>query len=77
LPDGTKQALLVPQDLSERFDLDLAGVLDYSHQEITSADYQGVFRGAHGAPWAGEANAWDRALLAAAALESENLETGI
>lgn len=77
-PTSPKQeALLVPEDLAERFGLDRTGILDYSRREIAGANYRGVLRGAHGALWAGEANTWDRVLLAAAALEAEGVETRI
>ncbi|MBI1903516.1 MAG: hypothetical protein HYS13_20630, partial [Planctomycetia bacterium] len=36
-----------------------------------------MFRGAHGALWAGEANAWDRVLLAAEALAGKGIEARI
>lgn len=65
-----RSALLVPRDLARLFNLDRDGILTYCRTKIQPAEYDGVLRGAHGALWAGEANAWDRVLLAAAALEA-------
>ena len=74
-PEPDDETLLVPRDLARRFDL--PGILAYCRQEIRPAAYSGVLRGAHGALWAAEANAWDRVLLAAAALEAEGVEARV
>lgn len=71
------EALFVPRDLARLKNLDREGVLEYCRTQIKPADYEGVLRGAHGALWAGEANRWDRVLLAAAALEGMQMETRI
>lgn len=68
-------ALLIPRDLARRFDRD--GILDYCRNKIRPSTYQGIFRGAHGALWAGEANAWDRVLLASVALDAKGVENRI
>ena len=69
--------LFVPRDLAGLNKLDHAGLLAYCCKEDAPADYPGVLRGAHGALWAGEANAWDRVLLAAAALEGQGVEARV
>ncbi|HUT34336.1 MAG TPA: VWA domain-containing protein [Planctomycetota bacterium] len=63
---------LIPRELAREFDTD--GILAYCRGKIGPATYEGVLRGPHGALWAGQANAWDRVLLAAAALEAEGVE---
>lgn len=75
LPQAEEDSLLVPRDLARR--LDRAGILDYCRKNIQAADYPGILRGAHGALWAGQANAWDRALLAAAALQAKGVDVRI
>ena len=63
---------LLPRELARQFDCN--GIVDYCRKEVHPATYEGILRGAHGALWAGQANGWDRALLAAAALEAEGVE---
>lgn len=55
-----KEALFVPADLARLKGLDRDGVLEYCRTQIKPANYEGILRGAHGALWAGEANAWNR-----------------
>src|SRR5262245_24097987 len=74
---ASKEALFVPRDLARLKGLDADAVLTYCRDEVRSADYAGVQRGAHGALWAGEANAWDKVLLAAAALEGKDVEARV
>jgi hypothetical protein len=69
---GVTETLLTPRDLARRLDRD--AILAYSRTEVRSVTYDGILRGAYGALWGGEANNWDRALLAATALEAEGLE---
>jgi hypothetical protein len=76
-PQFAKEALFVPGDLARLKQLDRDGVLDYCRTQIRPANYEGILRGAHGALWAGEANAWDRVLLAAAALEGMHIESRV
>jgi hypothetical protein len=76
-PEPEPERLFVPRDLAGLRKLDRAGVLAYCRHEVRPADYPGVLRGAHGALWAGEANPWDRALLAAAALEGAGAEARV
>lgn len=76
-PESTGE-LLVPRELAGQFKLKGAEqVLEYCRDKIRPASYEGILRGAHGALWAGEANAWDRVLLAAEALRGIDLETRI
>jgi hypothetical protein len=72
-----QEALFVPADLARLKGLDRDGVIDYCRTQIRPANYEGILRGAHGALWAGEANAWDRVLLAVAALEGAGVEARI
>lgn len=72
-----KEALFVPGDLARLKKLDRDGVLEYCRTQIRPANYEGILRGAHGALWAGEANAWDRVLLAAEALEGMKIENRV
>jgi len=67
-----EEPYLLPREVARRFDCN--GILAYCRNEIRPEAYEGVLRGAHGALWAGQANAWDRVLLAAAALEAEGIE---
>ena len=77
LTPTAKEALFVPADLARLKQLDRDGVLEYCRTQIRPANYEGILRGAHGALWAGEANRWDRVLLAAAALEGMKIESRI
>src|SRR5438270_785913 len=61
-PPAAAEALFVPADLARLKGLDRDGVLEYCRTQIKPANYEGILRGAHGALWAGEANAWDRVL---------------
>jgi len=72
-----REYLFVPADLAGLRGLDRDGVLAYCRSEVRPADYPGVARGAHGALWAGEANGWDRALLAVAALGGLGVEARV
>ena len=56
---------------------DAAAVIEHCRTKIRPASYDGVLRGAHGALWASEGNAWDRTLLAAEALEGIGIEARI
>ena len=76
-PTAQRKALFVPADLGRLKKLDRDGVLEYCRTQIRPAKYDGFLRGAHGALWAGEANAWDRVLLAAEALEGLSVEMRI
>src|SRR5512143_2177552 len=73
----TKEALFVPRDLARLKGLDAEGVLSYCRDEVRSANYAGVQRGSYGALWAGEANDWDKALLAVAALDGKGIEARV
>ena len=72
-----KEALFVPRDLARLKGLDAEGVLSYCRDEVRSANYPGVQRGGFGALWAGEGNAWDKALLAVAALDGKGIEARV
>lgn len=72
-----KEALFVPRDLARLKGLDAEGVLSYCREEVRSANYAGVQRGSYGALWAGEANDWDKALLAVAALDGKGIEARV
>src|SRR5687768_10882407 len=61
---GEEKAYLIPRHLALKFDRD--GIIEYCRETIRPASYEGILRGAFGALWAQEANAWDRVLLAAA-----------
>ncbi len=52
-------------------------MLGYCRDEVRTANYPGVQRGSYGALWAGEANAWDKALLAVAALDGKGIEARV
>ena len=66
----TASALLVPEDVPERFDVrDARSAISYLKDHITLADYPGLARGAYGTLWAGSGNALDRSLLLGKVLE--------
>ena len=66
----TASALLVPEDVPERFDVrDARSAISYLKDHIAIADYSGLARGAYGTLWAGAGNALDRSLLLGKVLE--------
>ena len=70
-----RKSYLTPRDLALEFDRD--GILNYCRTKLNRATYAGIFRGAHGALWGGEANDWDRVILAATALKELGVEAQI
>lgn len=68
--------LFVPRELAAYEGLDRDGVIAYC-RGLKRANYEGILRGAHGALWAGEANEWDRVLLAAEALRGMGVEARV
>src|SRR5438067_5603639 len=74
--EQASKPLFVPRELAAHASLDRDGVLAYCRKR-KPATYPGVLRGAHGALWAGEANRWDRVLLAAEALQGMGVEARI
>jgi hypothetical protein len=69
---NANENLLTPRVLARRFDIN--GIITYCRNEIHNASYTGIMRGAYGSLWAGEANAWDRLLLANAVLEAKGVK---
>ncbi len=78
IADTNQEYLLVPRDLAGRFELKgPEAVIAWCRDHVRPETYEGVFRGGHGALWAGQANAYDRVLLAEAALAGIGVEARV
>jgi len=70
-PEQPREALLVPDQVPERFKVEQPEeIVDFCRTHTAPANYEGVARGAYGTLWAGSGNAIDRLLLIGAVLDS-------